>query len=62
MKIKLSNFAKIQPKTIVAGKVAIQEVNIFMVKFQRTLENLLAAPTPIMAEASTWVVETGMPK
>ena len=45
----------------VAGMVSSQAVAISCATPQRTLFILSAAPTPMMAELTTWVVLTGPP-
>jgi len=49
-------------KRAVMGKVRTQAVKISPATPQRTFDNLSAEPTPIMAELTTWVVETGPPR
>ena len=44
-----------------AGMVTNQATTIFFATPQRTAEILCPAPTPIMLEETTWVVETGPP-
>jgi hypothetical protein len=46
----------------VMGRVRTQAVKISPATPQRTFDNLSAEPTPIMAELTTWVVETGPPR
>ena len=44
-----------------AGIVMIQATRMFLASPQRTAEILCPAPTPIMLEETTCVVETGPP-
>lgn len=44
-----------------AGMVMNQETTIFLATPHRTADILWPAPTPMMLEETTWVVETGPP-
>ena len=44
-----------------AGMVMNQATMMFLATPQRTAEILCPAPTPMMLEETTWVVETGPP-
>jgi len=44
-----------------AGMVINHATTIFLATPQRTAEILWEAPTPIMLDETTWVVETGPP-
>ena len=44
-----------------AGKVKTQAIRMFPATPQRTAERRLVAPTPMIVELITWVVETGIP-
>ncbi len=45
-----------------AGMVMNQARMIFFATPHRTAETLCPAPTPMMLEETTWVVETGPPR
>ncbi len=47
--------------TAEAGMVMIQAHKILRAIPQRTADNLLVAPTPMIEPATTWVVLTGIP-
>lgn len=54
---------KVNPEiTAEAGMVTNQATTMFLATPQRTAEILWPAPTPMMLEETTWVVETGPPK
>ncbi len=44
-----------------AGRVRIQAATIFIPTPHLTAENLFDAPTPIMVDEMTWVVDKGRP-
>ena len=48
--------------TAEAGIVMSQATIIFLATPQRTAEILWPAPTPMILEETTWVVDTGPPK
>ncbi len=48
--------------TAEAGMVINHATTMFLATPQRTAEILWPAPTPMMLEETTWVVETGPPK
>ncbi len=50
-----------QPIAMQAGIVTIQAVTMLPATPQRTARRLPVAPTPMMLELMTWVVEIGMP-